>query len=112
MGSFSLFIGVCDSISAEVLAIHKAAELCVKTSDLCGKDILIISNSMTAVSWINGEGIGSMNHVNLIYDIREWLSVMGNVTVIYNSRSLNSSADSLARQGSGSGENNLAWDFP
>ena len=111
LGSFSLSIGFKDSITAKVLAIHKATELCMKTPALYGKEIILSSDSMIAVAWINGNGFGSLEHYNLIYDIREWLSFLGSAFVVFNSRFSNTFAEHLTRQRSGLVRNSVIWDF-
>ncbi|KAK3185008.1 hypothetical protein Dsin_032294 [Dipteronia sinensis] len=33
-------------------------------------EVIIVSDSMTAVSWVNGAGFGSIKHVNTIYEAK------------------------------------------
>ena len=73
---------------------------------LVGKQVTIISDSKVAVSWVNGSDFGSLEHVNLIYDNRNFLSFLVRTAVIFNPRSTNSFADSLAKKGS-----NMEGDF-
>ncbi|KAK1567980.1 hypothetical protein Q3G72_018942 [Acer saccharum] len=77
---------------------------------LVGKEIIIISDSMVAVSWVNGSEFGSLNHVNLIYDIRSLLHFLGGTVVGYNSRSSNNFADCLAKKASNREEDFVTWD--
>ncbi|TXG64801.1 hypothetical protein EZV62_011795 [Acer yangbiense] len=58
----------------------------------------------------DGSGLGSLNHVHLIYDIRGFLSLLGNASVVFNNRSSNSLADSLAKKGSAMGGDSLVWE--
>ena len=83
---FSSYIGVQDPNSAEILAIHKACSLYDSNSSFIGKDIIIVSVSKVAVSWINNDSFGSLNHLRMIYDIRAMLSYLGRTFVIFNSR--------------------------
>ncbi|KAK3193125.1 hypothetical protein Dsin_024435 [Dipteronia sinensis] len=96
---FSNHLGISDSNSAEIMAIHKASEICASKPDFIGRDIVIVSDSMTAVTWVNDRSFGSVKHVNLIYKIRGNLIKLGKTVVIYNSRASNSFADMLAKKG-------------
>ena len=106
---FSANVGNRDALTAEILAIQRATELCASNSALWGKDITFVSDSNVAVSWINGEGIGSYEHVNLIFGIRSNLNSIGQARVVFNHRFSNSVADILAKRGSGGGEELLSW---
>ena len=110
MGSFSRYIGNAEAITAEIIAIHQAAVLCANSQVLVGKDITIISDSKVVVSWVNGAGFGSLKHLNFIYDIRSLLSVLGRTVVIFNPRSTNCFADSLAKRGSNSEGDFISWE--
>ncbi|KAK3230524.1 hypothetical protein Dsin_002405 [Dipteronia sinensis] len=96
--------------SAEIQAIHRAVTLCVSNTLLHDGEILIVSDSKTAVSWINNlSDFGSIHHVNLIYDIKSDLKFLDRVEVVFKPRGSNSLADSLAKRGSGLKENKLIW---
>ncbi|KAK3231507.1 hypothetical protein Dsin_003388 [Dipteronia sinensis] len=69
LGLFADHVGILDSNSAEILAIHRGVSLCAQTDSLVGNEIDIISDSKVAVSWENSKGLGSLKYVNLIYDI-------------------------------------------
>ncbi|KAK3225722.1 hypothetical protein Dsin_005584 [Dipteronia sinensis] len=45
---------------------------CVKMNESC-EGIAIVSDFKVAVSWVNSDGLGSLKHVNIIYDIRNGL---------------------------------------
>ena len=77
--------------------------------NLANQTIEIISDSKMAVSWINDDGIGSIKFVNIVLDCRDFIKSHGGIFVSYNSRSTNSVADSLAKQGSSSAENFIQW---
>ena len=111
MGLFSLHIGYLDAISAEVLAIRKACELCAQTATLRMKNIVIVSDSKVAVGWVNGSGTISSNCEFAINEIRSLLNLLGSTSVVFNYRASNTLADSLAKKGSGLMENVLIWDF-
>ncbi|KAK3219243.1 hypothetical protein Dsin_013213 [Dipteronia sinensis] len=87
LGLFSEHVGILDSNSAEILAIHRAVSLCAESTSLIGKDVDIVSDSKIAVSWVNSEGFGSLNHVKLIYDIRSLLLFLGNTWVFFQLKS-------------------------
>ncbi|KAK3221456.1 hypothetical protein Dsin_008481 [Dipteronia sinensis] len=96
--SLSTNIGWQDAITAEIRAIDRACELCASKTELMGKRIIISSDSMTVVSWINSCDLGNINHTHFIYKIRRVLFDMGQVSVEYSSRATNFLADSLAKK--------------
>lgn len=109
---FSFGVGIQDSNIVEIMAIHKACELCASCSTLQDKNMAIVSNSMVAISWVNDrEGFASFIHVNLIYDIRVCLQRMSGIQVCFSPRSTNAFADNLAKSGSSTGEDKLVWDW-
>ncbi|KAI9201682.1 hypothetical protein LWI28_027335 [Acer negundo] len=98
---FSSYIGTHDSNTAELFAIHRACTLCVSSPEIARKDIVVVSDISTAsVSWINEKGIGSINHVETIHDIRSMLLSFQNMSVVYCTRAQNSFADTLAKKAS------------
>ncbi|KAK3183009.1 hypothetical protein Dsin_030295 [Dipteronia sinensis] len=106
---FSEDLGILDSNSAEVRAIHRVAGICASNPYLIGREIVIVSDSKTTVSWVNDGGFGNINHFNLIYDIRGNLNKLGNTMVIHNSRTTNSFANWLTRNGSNMGGDFFVW---
>ena len=107
---FSNFIGVEESNTAEILAIHRAMELCASRAELLGRKIVIASDSTVAVSWVNkSEDLGSFKHIDTIYDIKTYLKDWGNCSVEFNYRNSNSFADSLAKMGSSRQGDFLQW---
>ncbi|KAK2651427.1 hypothetical protein Ddye_011283 [Dipteronia dyeriana] len=108
---FSDHIGTLDSISVEILAIHRAVTLCVEMTSLVGREIDIVSDFKVAVTWINSKGMGNLNHVKTIYEICNLLYHLGHTRVIFNSRASNSFADSLAKKGSAMEGDNLIWEI-
>ncbi|KAK1550396.1 hypothetical protein Q3G72_018349 [Acer saccharum] len=82
---FSSFIGVGLSAVAEVHAILKACQMCECDSCPSGVKIIIESDSIAAVAWVNG------------------VSSVGNV------RCVNAAADFLTKQGAASGLVMEAW---
>ncbi|KAK3189704.1 hypothetical protein Dsin_029265 [Dipteronia sinensis] len=61
--------GIRDAIDAEVRAIARACELCVSKTELAGKEVIIVSDSQLAVTWINNAGVGNIEHAQTIYGI-------------------------------------------
>ena len=112
LGLFSEFVVIFDPISTEILAIPRAVNLCVNTSDLVGKEIVFVSGSKTAVTWINSDGFKSLAHANIILDIRNLLMSLDNSSIIFNPRDSNSLANSLAKKGVVQERNDLVWEFP
>ncbi|KAK1550760.1 hypothetical protein Q3G72_024390 [Acer saccharum] len=106
---FSSYLGIYDSNTAEVWAILRATEVCVSNPSLVGREIVIISDYKTAVSWVQDGGFGSINHVNAIYDIRCNLEKLVNTKIMFNSRASNSFADMLAKNGSNMGNDVFVW---
>ncbi|KAK3212280.1 hypothetical protein Dsin_016986 [Dipteronia sinensis] len=96
---FSISLGSQDSITADIMVMHKVVEIVLSNNFWNGPNMVIASDSKVAISWVNNDDFGSINHVNLIYDIRSWLKNLGNTMVVYNSRSANSFADILAKRG-------------
>ena len=94
---FSLSVGVQDVIAAELMAIKKACSLCVLNSALMGKFIEIVSDSLVVVTWINSDNVGSLDYVNLVYDIRDLMGRHGNLSLVFCSRASNTFADDLAK---------------
>ncbi|KAK1558570.1 hypothetical protein Q3G72_003986 [Acer saccharum] len=96
---------------AQILAIHRACALISSSMLLLNRNITIMSDSKSVVSWINGEGFGHLSFVNLVYDIRQFLILisMNLVSIKFTPRSSNSLADSLAKAGSRLQEERLEW---
>ena len=61
---------------------------------------MVVSDSLVAVSWINKKGFRSINHVQMIYDIRTLLTSFQNMSIVYCSRAQNSFTDALAKKAS------------
>ncbi|TXG60968.1 hypothetical protein EZV62_012331 [Acer yangbiense] len=97
---FSSYIGFGSSALAEVQAILKACQLCV--SDCCPSDIRIIieSDSMATVAWVNGNsGVGNVSLMDYILDIKEIVAkCKPRLSVTHVSRTTNVVADFLAKQ--------------
>ncbi|KAK2639402.1 hypothetical protein Ddye_027197 [Dipteronia dyeriana] len=101
--------GFVDSNLAEVLVIHRSCVLISSIMYLVDRNITILSNSKTVVSWINGGGIGYLNYVNLLYDIKQLLSSTSIVSIDYTARSNKSLANILAKVGSDLQQERLEW---
>ncbi|KAK2653758.1 hypothetical protein Ddye_013614 [Dipteronia dyeriana] len=108
---FSEFVGTLDSITTEILAHHKVVSLCSNSPFFYGQEVDFISGSRVVVTWINAEGIGNLNHVHLIFDIRNCLDYLRNARVNYNPRTSNSFTGSLAKKCSAQAGDSLIWDF-
>lgn len=94
---FSSSVGTADSITTEVLAIHKACSLISSSRLLDDRMITIWSNSSLAVSWINGDGFGKLSLIHLIYDIRQFILSRTLISIKFMPRGCNSLADCLAK---------------
>ena len=94
-GSYSRHIRISDANSAEITTIHQACVLCASTLAVVGKEIQVVSDSKVVVSWVNSVGFESLQHINLIYEIRTILHFLGRTKVVFNLRSTNSFANSL-----------------
>ena len=106
---FFSFLGIFDGISAEIEEIHKACVLCLSNCDLRNRCISIVSDSKTAMDWINEADQICVSHPTLIQVIRFLLSSLSNTTVSYSSRSSNSFADLLAKKASSMGGDFVQW---
>ena len=107
--TFSSYVGLQIPVTAEITAVLKACQLCASLTTLSSNNIVIISDTKAVVSWVNDVGMGNLDHINYILEIREWLNTLGNVSVTVNSRSSNSLADSLAKKAAESQEDLLEW---
>ncbi|KAK2653607.1 hypothetical protein Ddye_013463 [Dipteronia dyeriana] len=97
---FSKHLGHRESNTAGIMVIHKATDIVATNPVFQGRKIIIGSDSKVVVSWVNNNSFESINNVKLIYDIRNNLTKLGNMEVIYNARATNSFADILAKRGS------------
>ena len=98
-----------DSNSAEVHAIHRACQLISSNPSLSHHKITIISDSKSAVSWINGADFGNFLLLNMVYDIRQVLHSIPGLVIIFMPRGSNSLADGLAKAGSSRSGDRLVW---
>ena len=107
---FSLAAGIQDAITAEILAIRKACELCAIKPSLSDRNIHIASDSSVAVSWVNSvDNFGSLTHVNAVLDIRSYLQSQKGLSLVFNPRETNEMADGLAKSGAHGGEDCIVW---
>ncbi|KAK1571922.1 hypothetical protein Q3G72_024947 [Acer saccharum] len=108
---FSSCIRVVSSVAAEIADILKACQ-CVDSEKFpIGRLVVIESDSLSAVSWVNGVvGVGNVRFVEAILEIREILCrLKPRVTIRFISRSGNAVADFLAKQGAVNSLDQLAW---
>ncbi|KAK3199575.1 hypothetical protein Dsin_022990 [Dipteronia sinensis] len=106
---FSQFVGFMDSISAELLAILRACDILASDSTLSIRKVIILSDSKVVVSWINDDNFGSINHIEVLYDIRNFLQSLAKVQVKFMPRELNHEANGLATFGSSEGGDRFVW---
>ena len=85
-------------------------ELIAANPNLYDRDIMVVSDSKVAVSWVNNGDFGNVAQVNAIYDIREILNSSGRIKVVFDSRIFNSFADSLAKMGANLDGDFVVWD--
>ncbi|KAK4833304.1 hypothetical protein QYF36_002484 [Acer negundo] len=64
-------------------------------------------SALVAVSWIDSNSFGSLAHVDMVYDIREMMSIHGGLVIQFCSRASNSYAKNLAKCGSKEDEGDL-----
>ncbi|KAK1581558.1 hypothetical protein Q3G72_006970 [Acer saccharum] len=60
----------------------------------------LVFAGIAIVNWINSDYFRSLEHIQMVYDIRESMRTHGNISVTYCSQSSNSYADDLAKKGS------------
>ncbi|KAK3170526.1 hypothetical protein Dsin_000142 [Dipteronia sinensis] len=106
---FSYHMGILNSNVAELWAIKIAMDLCLSNPMITGRSISIVSDSKVAVSWVNEGDFGSLDHYNIINDIRINMRSFGDVEVVHESRVFNSFADSLAKMGSSQSGDFVEW---
>ncbi|KAK3230293.1 hypothetical protein Dsin_002174 [Dipteronia sinensis] len=107
---FSFLVGSKDSNMTKILAIQKACQLCALNTVLLGSNITIVSDSKVVVSWVNNnDGVGSLKHVDIIYDFRCLRNMMRGLSIEYNSRATNSLAENLAKMGSNMEGDIVVW---
>ncbi|KAK3223312.1 hypothetical protein Dsin_010337 [Dipteronia sinensis] len=111
LGIFSSFIGCHHSSFAEIAAILKACQLCELVNCPPNHNIIIESDSKSAVSWMNGEGgVRNVKLLEAIMDIKDILARLApKVLVQFVPRRANVSADFLAKQGALSGLVQEGW---
>ncbi|KAK2654791.1 hypothetical protein Ddye_014647 [Dipteronia dyeriana] len=97
---FSYYLGIKDSRTAEIHAILRACQLISSNQFLINRNITIISDSLSLVSWIKGKDFGNFELVRIMYDIRHFLQDRRGLDIEFKQRSSNSLADSLAKAGS------------
>ena len=107
--TFSLNMGWQDAITAEVLALAKACELCLSRNELAGKTFVFSSDSKAVVSWVNSYDLGNIRLTHFLYEIRSNLRRLGNASVEFSYRSSNSFADSLAKKASSGEGDAIVW---
>ena len=83
---FSSFVGIADPIVAEVFAIHKVCIMFSSCQLLAYRNISIMSDSKSAMSWINGKCFGLLRHVNLLYNIRQILLSRKSLAIKFTTR--------------------------
>ncbi|KAK3230491.1 hypothetical protein Dsin_002372 [Dipteronia sinensis] len=96
---FTQSVGTMDSNLAEILAIKRASQLCFSQQGLHYWNVIIINVSKSDVPWVNGGDFGCMKHVDIIWEIRNLIQCLGNLTVVPEGKAFNAFADSLAKQG-------------
>ncbi|KAK2636977.1 hypothetical protein Ddye_031769 [Dipteronia dyeriana] len=101
--------GFRDAITAEFFAIARACELCLSKPELVGKQIMIVSDSQTAVSWITNDGCVNIEHAQTIVGIRNMLIIGDQISVVFCPRESNSFANMLAKNGSTLVKDILSW---
>ncbi|KAK3231069.1 hypothetical protein Dsin_002950 [Dipteronia sinensis] len=106
---FSKFIGNTDAITAEMQAIATSCDISAFKPELEGKRIVFVSDSQTAVSWINSSGFSNVEHSKTNYNILCLLCKLGQASVEFNPKDTNFSADRLAKQGAEGGGDVMRW---
>ncbi|KAK2643847.1 hypothetical protein Ddye_019042 [Dipteronia dyeriana] len=82
--------------------LNKASRFDPTPLKLIDWNFFIISDSLTAVSWINNSDLGHINFMHMIFGIRNILGRLGQTNVEFSSRASNESngyADILAKKG-------------
>ncbi|KAK3212212.1 hypothetical protein Dsin_016918 [Dipteronia sinensis] len=107
---FTSFIGCGTSTAAEVAAILKACQCCESVQCPTYVNVIIESNSKSAVSWVNGVGVGNIQFLESLLEIKDVLHRLNpRVSVRYATRNGNAIADFLAKQGDATSLKQDAW---
>ncbi|KAI9154314.1 hypothetical protein LWI28_024255 [Acer negundo] len=81
----------------------EATSLCSSNSLMYGWEIVFVSDSKVAISWINDVGFGNLKFVDMVYDIQNCLEFLDGLVFSFSPRSTNSYADNLAKRVSSMG---------
>ncbi|KAK2651993.1 hypothetical protein Ddye_011849 [Dipteronia dyeriana] len=106
---FSLYVGIMDSNAVDIWAIGKVVELCQSKPDICGRNMVVVSDSKIVVSWVNKGEFRNLNRADIISNIRDFIGSTGTIEVIFESRSFNSFADSPTKMGSSLSGDFVEW---
>jgi ribonuclease HI len=99
LGIFSLSAGILDSNVAELKAVVKAIELSASNCRLHHKHIIIESDSVNVIRWMNNSHNRPWLHHNLFSSIQRLASCFGSLTFTHSFCESNHMADHMAKQG-------------
>ncbi|KAL9243541.1 hypothetical protein vseg_017416 [Gypsophila vaccaria] len=105
---FSCPVNCSDINEAEVTAIYKALEL-ASCNALLSSNMVVESDSMTAVRWCNEDGGGPPNLSYMLNFIRVCRMIWQGLEITYMGRKSNTVADHLAKQGHDQSVDYVAW---
>jgi ribonuclease HI len=96
---FSVPVGILDSNIAELRAIIKAIELSASNCLLHHQHLIIESDSVNVISWMNKPHSRPWKHHNLFSSVNRLKPYFGSITLSHIFRESNCMADCMAKQG-------------
>jgi ribonuclease HI len=109
LGMFSVPVGILDSNIAELRAIVKAIELSASNCLFHHQHLIIESDSVNAISWMNKPHNRPWKHHNLFSSVNRLKAYFGSITFSHIFRESNCMADCMAKQGVQRSSDFVAW---
>lgn len=109
LGMFSVPVGILDSNFAELRAIVKAIDLSASNCHLHHQHLIIESDSVNAIRWMNNPLSRHWKHHNLFSYVNRLKAYFVSITFSHIFRESNCMADGLAKQGVRRSSEFVAW---
>jgi len=109
LGMFSVPVGILDSNIAELRAIVKAIELSASNCLFHHQHLIIESDSVNAISWMNKPHSRPWKHHNLFSSVNRLKAYFGSIIFSHIFRESNCVVDCMAKQGVQRSSEFVAW---
>ena len=109
LGMFFVLVGILDFNIAELRAIVKAIELSSSNCLLHHQHLIIESDSVNVIRWMNNPRSRPWKHHNLFSLVNRLKAYFGSITFSHIFRESNCMADGLAKQGVRRSSEFVAW---